>query len=85
MTSLLEASGVGIPGRLQPSSLRAGAGELIAVVGPNGSGKTSLLRSLARVEDSQGQVLVDGENIAGVAEARRRRLLSFMPASHEIV
>ena len=40
------------------------AGEFIAVVGPNGSGKTSLLRCLYRVnKPSTGQVLLDDQDI----------------------
>lgn len=49
---------------LQPISLTVNAAEFIAVVGPNGSGKTSLLRCLYRVnKPSSGQVLIDGKDI----------------------
>ena len=82
MTSL-SATGVGIPGRLETTSLTAQAGELIALVGPNGGGKTSLLRALARVEQASGTVLIDGEDIDTAPPARRRRLLSFLPASRD--
>lgn len=40
------------------------AGSFCAIVGPNGSGKTSLLRCLYRVnKPSSGQILLDGKNI----------------------
>ena len=49
---------------LQPISITVNAGEFVAVVGPNGSGKTSLLRCLYRVnKPSSGQVLIDGNDI----------------------
>jgi iron complex transport system ATP-binding protein len=54
------------------------------LVGPNGGGKTSLLRALAGVEDASGTVRIDGEAVAGLGEARRRVLLSFLPASREL-
>lgn len=82
MTSLL-ATQVGITGRLDPTDLKVGAGELVALVGPNGGGKTSLLRGLARVEQASGIVLIDGENIDAAPPARRRHLLSFLPASRD--
>ena len=83
MTSLL-AIGVGIEGRLSPVDLRVEAGQMVALVGPNGGGKTSLLRALARVERSSGSVAIGGEDVDAAGEARRRRLLSFLPASRDM-
>ena len=49
---------------LHPISITVNPAEFIAVVGPNGSGKTSLLRCLYRVnKPSSGQVLMDGKDI----------------------
>ena len=84
MTALLDARAVAMGSRLAPLDLASPGGELIALVGPNGGGKTSLLRALAGVEDTAGTVRIDGESLAGLPEARRRRLLSFLPASREI-
>jgi len=83
MTSLV-ARQVALDGRLQPTDLVIKAGEMVALVGPNGGGKTSLLRALARIEQASGQVLVDGEDVDKAAPARRPRLLSFLPASREV-
>jgi len=84
MTSLV-ARKIAIDGRLHPTDLQIEAGEMVALIGPNGGGKTSLLRALARVEQASGQVLVDGEDLDAAATARRPRLLSLLPASREIV
>jgi iron complex transport system ATP-binding protein len=84
MTPLLEARGVAIDGRLEPSDLAVGEGELVAVIGPNGGGKTSLLRALAGIETSDGTVCVDCENLASVPPARRPRLATFLPASRDL-
>jgi iron complex transport system ATP-binding protein len=83
MTSLV-ARQVGIPGRLRPTDLDIDAGELVALVGPNGGGKTSLLRSLARIEGASGVVTIDGEDVDAASLARRRHLLSFLPASRDV-
>ena len=83
MTSLV-ARGVSLDARLQPTDVNVKAGELVAVVGPNGGGKTSLLRALARVERAGGRVDIDGENLDQAPEARRRQLLAFLPASRDI-
>ncbi|RII13453.1 putative ABC transporter ATP-binding protein YheS [Streptomyces sp. YIM 130001] len=45
--SALDASGIGVTGRLGRTDLRIAAGERLLVTGPNGAGKTSLLRVLA--------------------------------------
>ncbi len=101
MTPLVDAQ-VGHPPRLQPVRLVAQAGERIAVVGPNGSGKTSLLRALAGIEGARhggnprklgarspevpafAGTTITGERLLDVPSARRRRLLSFLPASREV-
>jgi len=84
MTSLLEARDLAIQGRLEPTSLTIEERSLVAVVGPNGGGKTSLLRALARADSTAGTVSIDGELLDGALPSRRTRLVAFLPASHEI-
>lgn len=83
MTSLI-ATDVALDRRLQPTSLKVPSDQLVALVGPNGGGKTSLLRALARVEQASGSVSIHGEDLDVAPEARRRRLLSFLPASRDV-
>ena len=88
MTSLVEklgvdARGVGIAGRLAATDLTIEGGQMVAVIGPNGGGKTSLLRALARTEDAEGAVTIAGLDVDSTGEAQRRRLLAFLPAARE--
>jgi iron complex transport system ATP-binding protein len=82
--TLLSARELAIPERLHSTGLDVRAGELVALVGPNGGGKTSLLRALARIEGASGVVAIDGEDIDEAPMARRRQLLSFLPASRDV-
>jgi phospholipid/cholesterol/gamma-HCH transport system ATP-binding protein len=46
------------------------AGEIFGIIGRSGAGKSSLLRTINRLEEpTHGRVLVDGEDIAGLNEA----------------
>jgi iron complex transport system ATP-binding protein len=85
VTALLTASGLRIPGRLQPTALELRAGELTCLIGPNGSGKTSLLHALAGVPPASGTVLIDGENPHRLHPDRRQRLLTLLPAIREVL
>jgi iron complex transport system ATP-binding protein len=85
MTPLLEACNVAIEGRLRPTDLVVDPGECVAVIGPNGGGKTSLLRALAGIEATSGTVRVNGEPVRDVTPARRPHLLTFLPASRDLV
>ena len=52
--------------------------QVLAIVGPSGGGKTTLLRMLAGLETiDSGQVIYNGE-LLGVAELEKRNLLGFV-------
>ena len=84
MSALLEARGLSLPGRLHSTDLTLHAGEIACLIGPNGSGKTSLLHALAGIGRPHGAVAIEGTDPHRLAPARRQRLFSYLPASRDV-
>ncbi|WP_353932283.1 ABC transporter ATP-binding protein [Okeanomitos corallinicola TIOX110] len=54
-------------------------GEKIALVGPTGAGKSSVIRLLCRLyEPTQGRILIDGVDIREIAQAELRRYMAVI-------
>ncbi|MEZ5020648.1 MAG: ABC transporter ATP-binding protein, partial [Bacteroidales bacterium] len=60
-------------------TLRARHGELVALIGRNGTGKSTLLRTLAGIQPSlAGEILIEGSPLSGLGAARLPRMVSFV-------
>src|SRR5690606_27085954 len=60
-------------------SLRIGRGERVGIVGPSGSGKSSLIQLLCRFYDPQeGRITLDGVDIREIAKDELRRSLGLV-------
>ena len=82
--SRLVATSLSIPGRLKEMSLSLTAGTLTCLIGPNGSGKTSLIHALAGIGSPGGEVRIDDVDPWRAPPAERPRLLTYLPASRDI-
>lgn len=64
---------------LNSISFHADPGELVAIVGPSGAGKTTLISLLARLHDpAEGTVEVDGKDLRTITQESLRHGLAFV-------
>ena len=71
---------------LKGIDLEVRRGEIVALVGANGAGKTTFLRALSGVQPiSAGQIVFDGQNIAALRSDRRvRRGICQCPEGRQV-
>lgn len=84
MVTLLELEGVrasyGGPPVLENVGVRVPAGEVLGIVGPNSSGKTTLLRLASRVlQPEAGVVRVAGRDLRALRRREVARLVAVVP------
>ena len=58
---------------------RIAPGSLVALVGPNAVGKSTLLKAIAGLRPVRGQVLLDGTDLAALAPRERLRRVGYLP------
>ena len=80
----LELQGVslGYDGNLVVKNLtfRVMPREMVGLIGPNGCGKTSIIKALCRIiSPYSGRILLDGENVSNIPRGNLARLLGVVP------
>jgi iron complex transport system ATP-binding protein len=76
---------IGYPDRLVGSGLnvRLAQGEVLALLGPNGGGKTTLLKTLLGLIPARGgEALVTEKPLAALSAQQRARLIGYVPQVH---
>jgi ABC-type iron transport system FetAB ATPase subunit len=68
------------PRVLEPVDLAVGAGELVVLSGPSGSGKSLLLRAVADLDPHEGEVWLDGLARSSLPAPEWRRRVGLLPA-----
>lgn len=73
---------VGYPGHTVLADLQLAAipaGTLVAVVGPNAVGKSTLLKAVAGLRPAKGEVWLDGEALSPLSPRERLRRVGYLP------
>ena len=69
---------------LRDVNLHVRAGEILGIVGPNGSGKTSLLKLLAKIVSPQkGEITLFGQSLEAATQNEVARQVAFVPQDNQ--
>ena len=67
---------------IEKVSFKVGKGQTLAIIGPTGSGKSTLVNLIPRFYDATGgQILVDGINVREYDQKALRRRIGYVPQS----
>ncbi|MCE7029635.1 ABC transporter ATP-binding protein [Jiella avicenniae] len=91
MTEVLSVSGLSVfygtsAQAVENVSFAVGDGQVVTLLGANGAGKTSIMKAIAGLIPSRGEILFGGEPISALpARERVKRGIIYVPEGREIV
>lgn len=65
-------------------SFEADAGGILGVAGPNGCGKTTLIKCIDRIFEPKGKILLDGADIMKMTEIEVARRIAYVPQAFTV-
>ena len=66
-------------------SLEVQPGEILALIGPNGTGKSTLIRAISGVIDiKSGSIFANEQNLASLNASQRAKILSVVPQARQL-
>jgi len=72
--------GYGRKAVLKDVTFQVRPGEMVGLIGPNGCGKSTVIRALSRIiSPFSGRILLDGESVAKISRRDLARLLGVVP------
>ncbi|MGI5891875.1 MAG: ABC transporter ATP-binding protein [Bacillota bacterium] len=78
--------GYGEKAVLRQISFNLSQGDFLAVVGPNGCGKTTLLHTIsAALKPQQGRIMMDGQDISLLSEKQISQQMAFVSQSETVI
>lgn len=65
-------------------SIKVERGQNLSIVGPNGCGKTTMLKAIANLIEYKGNIKLQGEEIRGIKRKNLAKKVAFMTQSSEV-
>jgi iron complex transport system ATP-binding protein len=65
-------------------TLSAGRGEVLCIVGPNGCGKTTLLKSIAHILPYRGSILMDSQEVSSFSRKDLAKRIALLGQTSEL-
>lgn len=70
---------------IQDISFEVESGEILGLLGPNGTGKTTLLKCILDLLKNQGTCIVDNINLKSLSLKERAKYISYVPQNIDLV
>jgi len=65
--------------------LEVEGGEIVSIIGPNGSGKTTILKCMAKIlKPHMGVIYIDGKNLREISHKEAAKLLAYAPQNFTV-